>query len=153
MPYRSSPCPDPLTHWGSDVLSDFSYHMRRSLQYKECHNCILNLVHELSLFINCCMARLWKSFVTPNNKLQANQALRKQKLFRKPDPLFHVQTGVHFVVLYPSWSIPAFTLEKLQVDVTQDGSPQLQDLGQYHLPHFPHYGLYSKDTDSFTKST
>jgi len=26
--------------------------------------------------------------------------------------------------------------KKLEVDLTQDGSPQLQDLGQYHLPHF-----------------
>ena len=30
---------------------------------------------------------------------------------------------------------------KLEVDLTQDGSPQLQDLGQYHLPHFPLYRL------------
>ena len=31
------------------------------------------------------------------------------------------------------WHILMFTLEKLP-----DGSPHLQDLGQYHLPHFPH---------------
>ena len=85
--------------------------------------------------------------MTPNNKLQANQALRKQKLFRTPDPLFHVQTEVHFVVLYPSWSIPAFTLEKLEVDVTQDGSPQFQDLGQCHLPHFPQFRLQPQSSN------
>ena len=27
--------------------------------------------------------------------------------------------------------------KRLKVDLTQDGSPQLQDVGQYHLPHFP----------------
>jgi len=30
--------------------------------------------------------------------------------------------------------------KRLKVDLTQDGSPQLQDLGQYHLPHFHSIG-------------
>ena len=47
--------------------------------------------------------------------------------------------------IYPS--VPAFTLEKLEVDVTQDGSPQFQDLGQYHLPHFPQFRLQPQSSN------
>ena len=43
----------------------------------------------------------------------------------------------------------------LVVDITQDGSPQLQALGQFHLPHFPQYKLQAfvalKGMNSCTK--
>ena len=31
--------------------------------------------------------------------------------------------------------------QKLEVGLTQHGSLYLQDLGQYHRPHFPQYSL------------
>jgi len=39
--------------------------------------------------------------------------------------------------------LQALVMQKLEVDSTQIGSPQLQDLGQYHLPHFPQVGTDS----------
>ena len=42
-------------------------------------------------------------------------------------------------------------LEKLEVDLT-DGSPQLQDLGPYHLPLLPQYRLQPLCTQSSNKA-
>ena len=86
--------------------------------------------------------------MTPNNKLQANQALRKQKLFRKPDPLFHVQTEVHFVVLYLSFSTSIYTgkcggwCNPRWVTSVSGSWPS-----QYHLPHFPQFRLQPQSSN------
>ena len=138
-------------------MSDFSYHMRRSLQCKECHNCILNLVLELSLFINCCIWQGCESLLGHPITSYKPIKLSENKSCSEHQTLFFTckQEYILLCSIYPS--VPEFTLEKMWrlINPTKMGHLSFRILANttFHIFHSLGYSLKVQDMNSFTKST
>ena len=52
----------------------------------------------------------------------------------RPENVSYKYNWYVFTLEWVFWKEFRYTGKKLEVDLTKDGSPQLQDLGQYHLP-------------------